>query len=62
MVPVTILYQYDVDPALIRCGGTARRYPLRTGTQVEGVAYNPGGTIYFTAEKLLRKQALYKAY
>jgi hypothetical protein len=62
LVPVIIRYGFNDDPAVITCGGTARRFIRLTGTQVEGVCYDPSGRIFVTSEKRLYRQALYQAY
>jgi len=61
-VPVLIVYKFDTDPAVIKCGGRARKYPLKIGTQVEAVCFDEKGRIAVTAEKQLHKQALYFTY
>jgi hypothetical protein len=61
-IPVIIRYKFGENPALIECGGKARRYPRWMGAQVEGVCYHGSGNIYITSEKSLYKQALYRVY
>ena len=64
-VPTLIVYSFESDPSLIKCGGKVRKYPLRIGTQVEAVAFNEEGKIYVTAEKQqewIEEQALYTTY
>lgn len=61
-VPILIVYSFESNPSLIKCGGKVRKYPFRIGTQVEAVAFNEEGKIYVTAEKQLYKQALYTTY
>jgi hypothetical protein len=62
LMPVLISYQFKDDPAIIECGGKARKYPMLTGTQFEGVCYDERGRIFISSEKRLYKQALYRAY
>lgn len=62
LVPVIIRYGFNSDPALISCGGKARRYPRLAGTQMEGICYDPAGRTFVSSEKRLYKQALYRAY
>jgi len=62
LVPVLIRYGFNEDPALISCGGRARRFLRYAGTQMEGVCYDPFGRIFVTSEKRLYRQALYQAY
>jgi hypothetical protein len=62
LIPVIIRYGFNDDPAVISCGGTARRYFRLTGTQMEGVCFDPLGRIFLSSEKRLYKQALYQAY
>ncbi len=59
-MPVVITYGYSGDPAVIRCGGKARIYPLRAGRQVEGICYDANGVLYISAEKSLQRQSLFK--
>lgn len=59
--PILIRYQFDQNPGIIYCGGKARKYYKLFGTQVEGACYGNDGLIYFTSEKRVRKQALYRA-
>lgn len=61
-VPVLIVYSFEEDPSLIKCGGKVRKYPLRIGAQVEAVCFDENGRIMITAEKQLYKQALYTTY
>lgn len=62
LIPVIIRYGFNEDPAVISCGGTARRFLRYAGTQMEGVCYDPAGRIFVTSEKRLYRQALYQAY
>jgi hypothetical protein len=62
LIPVIIRYGFKEDPAVIACGGTARRYPRLAGTQMEGICYDPSGRIFVSSEKRLYRQALYQAY
>jgi hypothetical protein len=61
-MPVLIKYQYANDPAIIKCGGKARKYPRLLGTQFEGVCYDEDGRIVLSSEKRIYKQALYQSY
>lgn len=61
-IPVLIRYGFNEDPAIIECGGKARKYPRYIGTQTEGVCYDKDGFIYVSSEKSLHKQSLYRAY
>lgn len=60
LFPVVIRYGYDDDPGRIDCGGKARFYPFRGGSQVEGVCFNPAGELYISSEKRIHMQKLYK--
>lgn len=59
-LPIIISYGYQDDPGKIKCGGKARIYPLKGGRQVEGICYDPRGSLYISAEKALQKQTLFK--
>jgi hypothetical protein len=60
MIPVVIRYRFINDPALITCGGKARRYPRLAGTQMEGIVFDPRGRIFISSEKRLCTQSLYR--
>lgn len=62
LFPVIIRYGFEKDPAVISCGGKARRYFRLSGTQMEGICYDSSGRIFVTSEKRLYKQSLYRAY
>lgn len=59
-MPVVLTYKFQDSPAKISCGGKARRYPIRLGRQVEGICYDPRGNLMISAEKSLKKQALFR--
>jgi hypothetical protein len=59
-MPVVLSYEFENSPALISCGGKARLYPLRAGRQVEGICYDSRGNLLISAEKSLKKQALFR--
>jgi hypothetical protein len=59
-MPVVLSYEFENSPSLISCGGKARIYPLKAGRQVEGICYDPAGNILISAEKSLKKQALFR--
>lgn len=62
LMPVLILYSFDVSPSHIECGGKARRYPFRYGRQTEAVCFGPSGRMVITAEKRIRPQAMFVSY
>lgn len=59
-MPVVLSYEFENSPAQISCGGKARLYPIRAGRQVEGICYDPRGNLLISAEKSLKKQALFR--
>jgi hypothetical protein len=59
-IPVVIHYGFENDPAQISCVSKARIYPLLAGSQVEGICFDPSGDLWFSSEKGLRKQKLFK--
>lgn len=61
-IPIIIKYSYISDPSVIQGGGKARIYPMKIATQTEGICFDEEGNIYISAEKRIRKQALYRAY
>ncbi len=58
-IPVVIRYGFTDDPAMIQCGGKARRYPWKAGLQTEGVCYDDQERIVVTSEKSLYRQSIY---
>jgi len=59
-MPVVLSYTFEKSPAHINCGGKARLYPLRVGRQVEGICFDPMGKLLISAERSLKKQALFR--
>jgi hypothetical protein len=58
--PIVISYKFDRDPALIRCGGKARIYPLKLGRQVEGICFDASGNLMVSSERSVQKATLFK--
>lgn len=59
-IPVLLCYEFKDSPALISCGGKARRYPMRSGRQVEGICYDSNGVLWISSENSLKKQSLFR--
>lgn len=58
-IPVVIRYGFTDDPAMIQCGGRARKYPWKAGLQTEGVCFDDQERIVVTSEKSLYRQSVY---
>lgn len=59
-MPVVLSYEFENSPTQISCGGKARIYPMKAGRQVEGICYDSRGNLLISAEKSLKKQALFR--
>lgn len=59
-IPVVLTYEFEDSPAMISCGGKARLYPMRTGSQAEGICYDTNGALWISSEWSLKKQTLFR--